>query len=172
MKGFINIQVRNTRNTVSQAKVKLSRLLREAEKIAPKNEWYERLAKDDLPSDFHAADNALQKSMSNVKSTKATRSCDQRRNDIDAMKKGLRRLVRSVNIAPNKKKKRVMEDSDDSENDTFESPKKKVQAILSNFYAKAHDDANPGKNEVDEEALAGETSAEKKTTHKQTRRKK
>ena len=52
----------------SQKKSNLKKLLNEAEKIAPKDEWHERLDQDDLPVDLEGVDEALDEAESKVNS--------------------------------------------------------------------------------------------------------
>ena len=52
----------------SQKKSNLKKLLNEAEKIAPKEEWHERLDQDDLPVDLEGVDEALDEAESKVNS--------------------------------------------------------------------------------------------------------
>ena len=67
-------QLKEVNKEILEAKLSLELLATEAEEIAPKAEWYARLAKDDLPVDLDDAIKALQISTSNLKSLDATRS--------------------------------------------------------------------------------------------------
>jgi hypothetical protein len=70
----MNNQLKEVNKEILEAKLSLERLATEAEEIAPKSNWYARLAKDDLPADLDDVNKALQISTSNLKSLDATRS--------------------------------------------------------------------------------------------------
>jgi len=66
----------------------LSRLTTEAEEIAPKAEWYARLAKNDLPADLDGVIKALHVSTSNLKSLADIRVSSQTTFSICEMREG------------------------------------------------------------------------------------
>ncbi|KAL9178956.1 LOW QUALITY PROTEIN: hypothetical protein ACHAXT_011929 [Thalassiosira profunda] len=76
--------------------VYLAHRLKVAEKIAPKSEWYDRLANDgSLPSDVETVSLEKGKAMSAVSALETARDSDQRRLDVDEIRTGLRRLFKS-----------------------------------------------------------------------------
>ena len=78
-----------------QSTVQLSYRLEEAEKIAPKSVWYDRLANDDsLPSDIETVSRETRKAMSAAIALQTARDSDQRKADVDEIKTGLRRLFK------------------------------------------------------------------------------
>ena len=75
--------------------VYLAHRLKVAEKIAPKSEWYDRLANDgSLPSDVETVSLEKGKAMSAVSALETARDSDQRKDDVDEIKTGLRRLFK------------------------------------------------------------------------------
>lgn len=91
---------------ITAEKEKLSSIMIEAEKAVPKKEWGERLAARDLPVDLEAVNKALKELMSIVESMEARRKGEKRVAVIDAMAAGLKKLFKSVNVAPMEKKRK------------------------------------------------------------------
>ena len=89
---FIRSQLTEVNVDVYEAKLSLERLATEAEEIAPKAEWYARLAKDDLPVDLDDAIKALQISTSNLKSLDATRSSKKWHDRVHKLREGVEML--------------------------------------------------------------------------------
>ena len=107
---------------VYEAKLSFERLATEAEEIAPKAEWYARLAKDDLPVDLDDAIKALQISTSNLKSLDATRSSKKWHDRVHKLREGVEMLFK---FHPSRKNQRD-DDSQDSIRQIAEPPQKKV----------------------------------------------
>ena len=81
----------------------LSRLSTEAEEIAPKAEWYARLAKNDLPADLDDVIKALHVSTSNLKSLADIRISIQTKNSICEMREGFELLYQHLDADSRRK---------------------------------------------------------------------
>ena len=79
------VQIKQVKENLDEVETKTKRLLLSAEKIAPKEEWLERLQQTDLPVDLAGLDAALKESTNAVKSIESTRIGWQRKDDIDAL---------------------------------------------------------------------------------------
>ena len=60
------MQARSMQSSLAQETALLKGLLGKVEKTAPKDEWEERLAKDDIPVDLTGVDIALDKATNNI----------------------------------------------------------------------------------------------------------
>ena len=144
-------QAITTEVELGAAKIKLDRLLKEAEKVAPKGKWCERLGQDDIPNDIEAVNKAVQKSTTNIESLEAKRCLSEEREaDINSIEVGISKLFNaekdstaSTVSKSSKKKRKAADEPKETESEAKKqkedttvtgSPKKKVQALISKFY--------------------------------------
>ena len=88
------VQIKQVKENLDEVETKTKRLLLSAEKIAPKEEWLERLQQTDLPVDLAGLDAALKESTNAVKSIESTRIGWQRKDDIDALSTSINDLFK------------------------------------------------------------------------------
>ena len=121
-------QIHTIGNELNEIDAKLAHILNsKPDAGAPKNECNGSLTCNDTVG-LNATTKALEEAKSNVKKLRVKRIDMQRRAEIDELKYGLERLFKSVSIESKKSKKkrrRIMEDSDESEDEILEPLKKK-----------------------------------------------
>lgn len=121
-------QIHTIGNELSEVDAKLAHILNiKSDASEPKNECHGSLICNDTVG-LNATIKALEEAKSNVKTLRVKRIGMQRRAEIDELKYGLERLFKSVSIESKKSKKkrrRIMEDSDESEDEILEPLKKK-----------------------------------------------
>jgi len=124
-KAFLDNQIAELQQELAQANGKVERLYNKAEEIAPKNDWYQRLSLDDLPTDINTATQELRELRLTVEDLKRARKSTQRRTDIYELKVGLGRLYQSVNTGKNQKRVAAMDSDFDSDDPTPTKKKSK-----------------------------------------------
>ena len=134
--------------------ISLSRLSTEAEEIAPKAEWYARLAKNDLPADLDDLNKALHVSTSNLKSLADIRISIQTTFIICEMRKGFELLYRNLDADSRRKNGCDDNSSHDSDCQIVEPPQKK--RYITDFFesdAKRKKQGNESKHEESDESV-------------------
>ena len=149
--------VKKVKESLDEVETKTKRLLLSAEKIAPKEEWHERLQQADLPVDLAGLDAALKESSIAVKSIESKRIGWQRKEDIDALSAAVNDLFKDKEEEEkdegehDESRKRKMSEDDDADdaaeddvageeasnqnNDgNGKAKKKKRQSAISNFF--------------------------------------
>ena len=101
---FLETQERGIQVSLAQENSLLKGRKEYAEQIAPREEWEERLAKDDLPADIFRGTALLHKTKAEIEFLKKTRMGNQRKTDIDAVRLGFFELFGLLSDIPTKKK--------------------------------------------------------------------
>ena len=145
-KAFLLSQIYDIKTKLGQATRHLALLRQKAEEIAPQEEWKTRLSREFQSLDLKCSTiRALERYERQVTLMKTNRISLQRGKDIDKVKDGIEKLFKSIKIEAKKnndmkKKRKVLGDSEEAEDDALESPKKKmnigtkVQASLQTFF--------------------------------------
>ena len=143
-KAFLLSQISDITTKLGQATRQLALLRQKAEEIAPQEEWKTRLSCEFPSLDLNSTIRALERYERQVTLMKTNRISLQRGKDIDKVKDGIEKLFKSIKIEAkknnDKKKRKILGDPEEAEDDELESPKKKmnigtkVQASLQTFF--------------------------------------